>query len=106
MRLIHRSTNQTKLLELDTPKGLYQFVRRVQYQEKAFSARSTNSEVWHKRLGHCSMEVMKASLPNVTGVSIEKVKPFLACESCAIEKSKRRLRAEINNTIRSGEPLE
>lgn len=57
----------------------------------AFSTKASKTEMWHKRLGHCHLQMMQLMKTNELTVGLPTFEGHLPnCQACPYEKQKRR----------------
>lgn len=72
MMFIEKSFDDVKLIGLETSDGMYEAVLRVEPPVEAHLIKSSISNLWNQRPGHCSDEVLKASVPHVICIDIKR----------------------------------
>lgn len=85
-----------------TKPGLYEFVMRVDVNNCQYTAAvvawKESAELWHKRLGNFSDDVLKKFLEIMKGIHIQvEAKASKDCQSCILGKCKRHPRPQIKN---------
>lgn len=106
MKLINKTRNVLMMIGYEIEEGLYRGILKVLRKSKASSVKDVTFEIWHRRLGHCSREILKSSLSKVAGVSIDEFRPVLQCESCALGKSKRQARKLVPVELKAKNALD
>lgn len=75
--------------------GLSGVVLQFQSCVKAHVSATCTRSIWNKRLGHCSRDMLRASLPHVPVTSKHKVVKANDCQSCAFGTSVREPRKTV-----------
>ena len=96
-RIVCEDSGETVMCAIETQDGLYEPVIKVAHTHKAHAA-STTEEVWHRRLGHMSHEIIDKSIPLVEGLPLEAAKQSKNspnCNDCLLGKSKKMPRPKV-----------
>lgn len=65
--LMHKPSQDVKMVRVEISDGLYETVGTVcDGVTKILTGKQRRQ--WHQRLGHCSSDVLKATLPHVRGI--------------------------------------
>lgn len=99
LKLMHKPTGQIKMVGIETTEGLYEALVSV-CSGVANIVTEKQKSIWHERLGHCSSDVLRDTIPHVRGIKEINSGPINSkCESCVLGKS-------IREPRRSREVLE
>lgn len=76
------------MVALERDGGLYRAALKIRHSEETQLAIYVGTSTWHKRLGHCNDEILKASVEYVHGVNEKDVRPHekIHCHTCALGK--------------------
>lgn len=106
MDLHHKPSGEVKMCGIETGEGLYEAVAQV-FLDQAHVAKTTSMNVWHRRLGHASNELLQASVQHMHGVEGTNFVEAGECEACELGKSRRAPRKAMAYEERgAAKPLE
>lgn len=86
IELMHKPSQELKMRGVKTSDGLYKAVLTVCCEATNIQTRMQTWQ-WHEILGHCSNDVLKATLPHQRDIRESEVdRDNMKCESCMLDK--------------------